>query len=274
MTNLPADWSALCALVFILGLKHGFDADHLATIDGMTRLNARAHPRLSKWCGVLFSLGHGSVVIAIAAAVGGARSRWQPPNWLDSTGAWISIGFLLALAVVNLRAVLAAPPGECISIAGFKGRLLGRWARAQSPWAVAAVGALFALSFDTVSQAALFSVTAMQFGGVAHALLLGALFVVGMLATDGLNGWWISRLIRRADALAARASRVMGCSVALASLGVATLGIARQFSAEVDGWAGDKALLFGAVTLAMVTLSYVLTRVLGETGRAPVGPVA
>ena len=41
MHDLPTEWTALCALVFLLGLKHGFDADHLATIDGLTRFNAR-----------------------------------------------------------------------------------------------------------------------------------------------------------------------------------------------------------------------------------------
>ena len=34
MHDLPANWRALCAIVFLLGLKHGFDAGHLATIDG------------------------------------------------------------------------------------------------------------------------------------------------------------------------------------------------------------------------------------------------
>ena len=47
MNSLPATWIALCALAFVLGLKHGFDADHLATIDGLTRYNARANPRLN-----------------------------------------------------------------------------------------------------------------------------------------------------------------------------------------------------------------------------------
>ena len=48
MDALPATWTALCALAFVLGLKHGFDADHLATIDGLTRYNARTSPRLAE----------------------------------------------------------------------------------------------------------------------------------------------------------------------------------------------------------------------------------
>ena len=37
----PADWLSLLLLTFVLGMKHGFDADHLATIDGLTRHNVR-----------------------------------------------------------------------------------------------------------------------------------------------------------------------------------------------------------------------------------------
>ena len=34
METLPTDWLSLLILTFVLGMKHGFDADHLATIDG------------------------------------------------------------------------------------------------------------------------------------------------------------------------------------------------------------------------------------------------
>ena len=74
MPNLPSDWSALLALVFVLGLRHGIDADHIATIDALTRL--RSGRRAARWCGALFALGHGSVVLMI---VGAAASR--PIGW-------------------------------------------------------------------------------------------------------------------------------------------------------------------------------------------------
>ena len=64
MENLPTDWLSLLILTFVLGMKHGFDADHLATIDGLTRYNAHRNPRLARYCGTLFSLGHGAVVMA------------------------------------------------------------------------------------------------------------------------------------------------------------------------------------------------------------------
>ena len=79
-TNLPTEWTALCALVFLLGLKHGFDADHLATIDGLTRFNTRQRRPFGRYCGALFSLGHGVVVLLIAAGVGVASERWDAPR--------------------------------------------------------------------------------------------------------------------------------------------------------------------------------------------------
>ena len=56
MPDAASSWIALCGLVFLLGLRHGFDADHLATIDALTRLNQRRGLGVARWCGVLFSL--------------------------------------------------------------------------------------------------------------------------------------------------------------------------------------------------------------------------
>ena len=135
----------------MLGMKHGFDADHLATIDGLTRVNSRAGRPFARYCGALFSVGHGAVVMLIALIVGSATSRWETPGWLETSGVWISILFLSALGLVNVHAVLSAAPHEVVRPVGLKGRLLGGLSRAGSPGPVALVGALFALSFDTVS---------------------------------------------------------------------------------------------------------------------------
>jgi high-affinity nickel-transport protein len=256
MHDLPTDWGALCAIVFLLGMRHGFDADHLATIDGLTRLHQRHRPRLARACGALFSLGHGAVVIAIALVVGSLRQQWQPPAWLDAAGAWVSVLFLLMLGVANLQAVLAAPVGQVVPLVGLKGRWLQDRLQAGSAWGVAAVGALFALSFDTIGQSVLFAATASQMGGVGHALALGMLFVAGMLTTDGLNGWWIARLIARADDIAALASRIMGAAVAGVSLLVAGLGLARLVWPAVGGW--DPGLLPGAVVVAVMGCSFMV----------------
>ncbi|MBS4095870.1 MAG: nickel transporter [Sulfuricella sp.] len=255
METLPHDWLPLLGLVFVLGIKHGFDPDHLATIDGLTRFNA-ADRRLARLCGFLFSLGHGVVVMAVAVSVGLLAAQWHAPEWLEDTGAWISIVFLLLLGALNLSAVLSTAPGQVVQPVGLKGRLLGRLQHTRHPALIALVGALFALSFDTLSQAALFSLTARGIGGWQYALLLGFTFMVGMMLTDGVNGLWISRLIRRSDQLACIVSRTMGLVVASLSLLVAGFGIAKYFSPAIDAWSDGKETALGFMLIAVVALSF------------------
>ena len=269
MNSLPHDFVALCLLVFVLGLKHGFDADHLATIDGLTRFNARNKPRLARYCGVLFSLGHGAVVLVIALLVSLLAQRWQTPGWLESFGAWVSIAFLLALGTLNVHAVLNTHAGDVVRPVGLKGRFLGPLARAASPAWIALVGALFALSFDTISQAALFALTATRFGGWQDALLLGLLFMVGMLVTDGINGYWISRLIRRADQFAVLASRVMSLAVGGMSLLVGLFGVARLSLPVVAAWSEGKELVFGAAVMVVIGASFLMAMRLTHLEPAP-----
>ena len=256
MEPLPTDWLSLLILTFVLGMKHGFDADHLATIDGLTRYNARRQPRLARYCGTLFSLGHGAVVMAIALGVSALAGQWEVPEWFGVLGAAISIAFLVALGSLNLAAVLRAGPDQVVQPVGLKGRLLGSLRQVSHPVLIALVGALFALSFDTLSQAAFFALTASQFGGWQHALLLAMLFMLGMLLTDGINGLWIARLIARADQVALIASRVMGLVVSGVSLLVAAFGAAKLLSPAVDAWSEGKELVFGFLLVAIIALSF------------------
>ena len=72
----------------------------------------------------LFSLGHGGVVLAIAVVVSLIAQGWAVPAWAEDLGTWISIGFLTALGVVNLRSVWLTPAGEVVQPVGLKGRWL------------------------------------------------------------------------------------------------------------------------------------------------------
>lgn len=260
MEHLPASFGGLATVAFLLGLKHGFDADHLATIDGLTRVNTRAGRRFARYCGALFSLGHGVVVVAIALLVSAAVARWQTPGWLDVAGVAISIFFLTLLGILNLRAVWRAAPDEIVAAVGVKGRFLGALGRARNPFVVAFVGALFALSFDTISQAAFFALASGQFGGAPCAAALGLLFMLGMMVTDGVNGLWISRLIVRADETARIASRVMGLAVGSVSLLVAAFSAAKLLLPRIDAWADGKELAFGAVVVAIVVAGFLWGR--------------
>ena len=270
-TDLPRDLLGLALVVLMLGIKHGFDADHLAAIDGLTRYNAQARPRLARTVGVLFSAGHGLVVIGVALGVSLLAQAWQPPHWLESFGAWMCIGLLTLLALLNIAVVMRTPGHETAHLVGWRSGVFGGLLRAQSPGTVMAVGLLFALSFDTVSQATLFALTASQFGGWRPALLLALLFIAGMLFTDGLNGWWISRLIKRSDATSRIASRVMALAVSGVSLLTAGLGVATQTLPNIDAWTEGREVWFGVAIVVVIFGSFLLGQrlAIGPAGHGP-----
>jgi high-affinity nickel-transport protein len=246
MMSATTDIVGLAALVFVLGMKHGLDPDHLVAIDGFTRSSR------SRWCGLFFSLGHGLVVTLVGVAVALVAGDWQAPRWLEHTGAWISIGVLVALGLANLLAALRTAAGQPVALVGLRGRWLAeRLARATHPAVIAAVGAAFALSFDTISHALLFSVTGASLAGGLFAALLGVVFTLGMALTDALNGLWVARLVSGADRRAASASRIMSYAIASLCLALAALGFVKY---EAD------APLLSATTFAVVLVAYLAAR--------------
>jgi high-affinity nickel-transport protein len=258
MAPLPGDWLALVTLVFVLGLRHGLDADHLVAIDGLARFNSLVHPRLARWCGLLFSLGHGAVVLGVALAVGLAADLWTVPGWLEDVGAWVSIAFLAALGLLNCSALLRTSADRVVQPVGLRGRLFARLTRTSHPGAIALVGGLFAVSFDTISQAALFAITANQFGGWEHAVALGLAFMLGMTLVDGANGLWIAALVRSAHARALIASRLLGLTIVSLSLGVAAFAVAERWSSTLAAWAEGRELTFGLGVIVVVAAAFLL----------------
>jgi len=252
------DLLGLLAVALTLGLRHGFDADHLAAIDGMTRFNAIERPRLARRTGFWFSLGHGAVVMAVAVSVSLMARSWSAPEWLEPFGAWASIGVLLLLGLVNLNAVRRAAPDAIVSGLGWRSGLFSSVLEASGCLPIMGVGVLFAISFDTLSQAALMAVTGTALRGLPAVIALASAFVAGMLITDGVNGWWVARLLRRRDRKAARASRIMCTSVACVSLGTALLGIGTRVSPVFGNWAGDHETSFGLLIIAVVFISFLL----------------
>lgn len=210
-------------LAFLWGMRHGVDADHLATIDGFVR--RQPDPRRARLCGLWFSLGHGLMVMLVAALAAAFTGDHELPPSLELFGASISIVFLLWLGGANLHQVLTSPPGQPVAPLGLRSRFFAR--TSSAPAFIFTTGALFALSFDTLSLALLFSLAARGSGSVDSTLLLGGVFMLGMMSTDAINGAWAAWLMRRADQRTAYASRAMGWVVALSSLSVALLGIAR-----------------------------------------------
>jgi len=79
--------NAVAVVGLALGMRHGTDPDHLAAIDGLTRIRPRATN------GVYFALGHGLLVILLAVGIG---------HFLASRFAFVGPWSLIAIGAVNL----------------------------------------------------------------------------------------------------------------------------------------------------------------------------
>jgi high-affinity nickel-transport protein len=270
LNTVAQDLWMMAALALVLGARHGFDADHIAAVDALTRCARLSRSRAARWCGALFSIGHGTVVIAVAVLAAWLAREAPVPPWLDLAGVLISVLFLFALGTLNLLAVLRTPAGQAVVPVGLRGRWVTGLMRGRGPWVPAAIGALFALSFDTLSQATVFAIAGRQ-AGPGVPLLLALLFTAGMVLTDGANGLWVARLLRGADARAALASRVLGLAVALVSYAVGAMGLARLASPGFAAWGEGRELAFGSAAVLLVLCGFLAGALL--SARAPPCPV-
>jgi len=96
---------ALGGLAYTFGLRHAFDADHIAAIDNTTRkLLQDGHKPVG--VGFFFSLGHSTVVFLVAAALGLAVKWIFDGGQLASVGGVlgtvVSGGFLVLIGILNL----------------------------------------------------------------------------------------------------------------------------------------------------------------------------
>ena len=149
--------------------------------------------------------------------------------------------------------VLRTAPGQPVALAGVRSHWLPeRLASASHPAVIAAVGAAFALSFDTISHALVFSMTGASLAGWAFAAILGVVFTGGMALTDAASGLWVARLVRSADQRAAAASRIMSIAVAFLCLALAGLGVAK--------YPASLAPLLSAASFAVVLAAYFVAR--------------
>jgi high-affinity nickel-transport protein len=189
---------------YTLGLRHALDADHIAAIDNTTRrLMAGGQRPVS--VGFFFSLGHSSVVFALAALVALGATSAHPDTGV--LGPAVSGTFLLAIAALNLsvltgilgisrrlrdggfdEAELEAELGR----RGFLNRVYARATRAVGrPWQMYPVGLLFGLGFDTATEVTLLAAAgAAAAGGLPwYAILcLPVLFAAGMTLLDTIDG--------------------------------------------------------------------------------------
>lgn len=187
-------------LGFALGLRHGTDPDHLAAIDGLTRLR----PRPTN--GLFFALGHGFVVVLLAVGVGQILA-----NRLSFLGPWT----LIIIGAINLWRLLSNSKTTV--------------ARRPAVGQPLLLGMLLAAGFETSSQ-----LSALILAGEGNPWLLGAVFSLGMVVVDGIDGALAAATQRQAASGASRAitcSRALGVIVVIFSFG---LGFSELAGFELD----------------------------------------
>jgi nickel/cobalt transporter (NiCoT) family protein len=220
------------ALAYTLGMRHAFDADHIAAIDNTTRklVNDGKRP-LS--VGFFFSLGHSSVVFALAVLLNfGIRGLDEQVKDSSShlqyttniVGTCVSGFFLFLIAAFNIAILVGilkvfrqmrtgayndAELEDQLNKRGLMNRFLGRLnRRVDTPWKMYPIGFLFGLGFDTATEVALLVLagTAVVGGLPFYAILsLPILFAAGMSLFDTADGcfmnfaydWAFARPVRK-----------------------------------------------------------------------------
>jgi nickel/cobalt transporter (NiCoT) family protein len=251
--SLGATLLSSLALVGMLGFRHGFDADHIAVVDGMTRAR-QLHKSYwtSRLVGAQFAIGHSATILIASLLLHGQSAIL--PAWLDGLGLVISTCFLLAIAASNFAH--AWRPAGAHRPHGPMSALLLRITGGQLHPAL--VGMAFALSFDSLAQAAFFASRGGQFSGMGAVVLLAAVFGLGMLVADATNGALLSWFASRSDRLARQASRFSSGFVAVVALLTAALGLVRQFQSgfaatweSMGIWAGVGLVAFTSVVYSV-----------------------
>jgi nickel/cobalt transporter (NiCoT) family protein len=209
--------AGLGTLAYTFGLRHAFDADHIAAIDNTARKLLQSGRR-SMGVGFFFSLGHSTIVLGLTAALVTATATVNAKlpalqSYGGVVGTSVSGIFLLLIGLLNLAVLLdvlgvfrAMKRGrydeqkleQRLLEQGVMSRLFLRRVgdRIDRSWKMYPLGMLFGLGFDTASEVALLAVAA---GVAAHhvpvlaVLSLPILFAAGMSLMDTIDGAFMSR---------------------------------------------------------------------------------
>jgi nickel/cobalt transporter (NiCoT) family protein len=209
--------AGLGTLAYTFGLRHAFDADHIAAIDNTTR-KFLAEGKRSLGVGFFFSLGHSTIVFALvgglavaANTVNAAIPAFQ--SYGGTVGASVSGVFLLTIGLLNLVVLLdivrifremksgsydEARLEARLLDRGFMNRFfIGRVAnRVRESWHMYPLGLLFGLGFDTATEVGLLALAA---GVATHhvsflaVISLPILFAAGMCLMDTIDGAFMSQ---------------------------------------------------------------------------------
>jgi high-affinity nickel-transport protein len=222
--------AGLGLVCYILGLRHGFDADHIAAIDNTTRKLLQQDQR-PLTVGTWFSLGHSTIVTGllvtlVLATDFIARNINNFASIGQVLGTLVSGVFLCLIGLINLVISLGlyrifkqlrqgkldhAELEDQLNKRGFMNRFFHRIFRiVNRPWQIYPVGVLFGLGFDTATEVAFLALgvgvaTQLHHPPLWTILILPIMFTCGMVlsdTTDGISmryayGWAFLKPVRK-----------------------------------------------------------------------------
>ncbi|NCV76986.1 MAG: HoxN/HupN/NixA family nickel/cobalt transporter [Actinobacteria bacterium] len=209
------------ALAYSFGLRHAFDADHIAAIDDTTRLML-AKGKSPLGVGLFFSLGHSTVVLALSIGVAFAAQKAVAfQDDFAETGGIIGTSvsglFLYLIGIINLIILIGiigvwrkAKTGkfshqhleELLNDRGLMRRIFrGKFKKGfDHSRQIYPVGVLFGLGFDTATEVAILGLSATAAIGVVGGVLpplaiiaLPIIFAAGMSLMDALDGIFMTK---------------------------------------------------------------------------------
>ncbi len=215
-THFSYSMISLGALAYFFGLRHAFDADHIAAIDNVTR-KLRQDNKKHVGVGLFFSLGHSTVVLIMSIVVVLIVRGFSPTiktlqNMGGVFGTVVSAGFLTIIGIINLfilkdlyaifksykakgtvDAHIDKTAEELLNKRGFMGRFFNfMYKKIDTSWKMYPVGFLFGLGFDTATEIAILGISAalaknaqIPLWGV---IIFPLLFTAGMSLMDSLDG--------------------------------------------------------------------------------------
>jgi high-affinity nickel-transport protein len=216
-------------LAYSFGLRHAFDADHIAAIDNVARKMIQEGKRPIA-VGLFFSLGHSTIVLALSVVIvimaSVLQTQFQTLKTVGGVaGTLISAFFLFAIAIANMmvlislyrtfRTVKNGGPfidedlDLMLANRGLLARILRRFFRLiERSWQMYPLGLLFGLGFDTATEVGLLGIAATQASQglpIWSILVFPALFMAGMTLIDttdgilmlGAYGWAFMKPVRK-----------------------------------------------------------------------------
>ncbi len=216
-------------LAYSFGLRHAFDADHIAAIDNVTR-KLMQEGRRPVGVGLFFSLGHSTIVVGLSAALAftatALRSGFDTFKNIGAlVGTSVSALFLFGIAFANVLVLVSVyrifrtvknggrfveeDLDLMLANRGLLGRMFRRFFRViERSWQMYPLGVLFGLGFDTATEVGLLGISATQASQglpIWSIMVFPALFTAGMTLVDttdsilmlGAYGWAFVKPIRK-----------------------------------------------------------------------------